>query len=226
MAESVELYQIYYPGGTISPEKQKEKIFPFAIPYYNEKLTVFFENEPIKKLVLASKADKISVSSWKLQEKMRSRVGLRVPLTFEALNSDYEILSFTRNSKKHTMLAHLYYWHPGAKRAFELLWSKLGYKTPNEPKNPIYQNHWASKIGIAIDYVENFLSPAMDLILRDEELNKAIMQMSNYGKLSRGGELRRVQEQLKLPDYPLVPFVLERCPSCWFDMKGIKVAYL
>lgn len=222
----MELYQIYYPGGKVPPEKQKEKILPFAIPYYNEKLTVFFENEPIKNLVMASKADKISVSSWKLNDKLRIRVGGRVPLTLEALNSDYQILSFTKNSKKHTMLAHLYHWHPSSKQAFELLWTKLGYKVPNEPKNPVYQNHWASKVEMARDYVENFLSPAMDLILSDEELNKLMMQLSNYGRLSHDADLRRIKEQLGLDDYPLVPFVLERCPCCFFEMKGYRITYL
>src|SRR6187455_2725781 len=121
-----ELYQLFYK------DEQKEKLLPFSIPYKTEGLTIFFENYWISKLVLTTnfkeRPDKIGVCSWKLAEKMRARVGLRVPLSLEVLNSDYEVLSLTKNSKKHTMLAHLYHWHPSSKQAMELLWSKLGFK--------------------------------------------------------------------------------------------------
>jgi hypothetical protein len=59
-----ELVQIYYE------EEQKTKCFPFATLHYNPTLTIFFENEPISKLVLSTKADKIGVTSWKLQEQI------------------------------------------------------------------------------------------------------------------------------------------------------------
>jgi hypothetical protein len=215
-----ELYQIFYK------EDQKEKIYPFAKPYLNEGLTIFFENEPISKLVSESKADKIGVCSWKLRDKMRARVGLRSPLTQEVLNSDYQILSLTKNSKKHTMLAHLYHWHPSSRQAMELLWSKLGFKLCGEVKNPIYQNHYVAKREIYQDYVDNFLNPAMELILSDEQMYKLMIQPSNYGKLSREADLRSVKAKLGLPDYPLSPFVLERCPSCYFQMKGYNISYL
>jgi hypothetical protein len=215
-----ELYQIFYK------EDQKEKIYPFAKPYLNEGLTIFFENEPISKLVSESKADKIGVCSWKLRDKMRARVGLRSPLTQEVLNSDYQILSLTKNSKKHTMLAHLYHWHPSSRQAMELLWSKLGFKLCGEVKNPIYQNHYVAKREIYQDYVDNFLNPAMELILSDEEMYKLMIQPSNYGKLNREADLRSVKAKLGLTEYPLVPFILERCPSAYFQLKGYQITYL
>ena len=215
-----ELHQIYY-----KPE-HLTKLYPFAKPYFNEGLTVFFENTPIAKLVMETKADKIGVTSWKLKEKMRARVGLRIPLTQDVLNSDYDILSLTKNSLKHTMLAHLYNWHPFSRETMALLWSKLGFKLPGEVKNPIYQNHWCAKTQIAKDYVENFLNPAMELTMSDEELNKLMLQPSGYGKLSRGADMKSVKEKLGLSDYPLAPFVLERCFSCYCQVKGYKITYL
>lgn len=214
------LHQIYYE------EKHREKIFPFALPYYNPTLTIFFENEPIKKLVLSSRAEKIAVCSWKLRDKLRINVGLSKTLAQQHLEGDYQVLSFTKNSKKHTMLAHLYHWHPKSKEAMALLWSKLGYKLPGEVKNPIYQNHYIAKSEIYRDYVENFLSPAMDLTLKDEELNNLMLQPSGYGKLNRQADLRSVKEKLGLSDYPLAPFILERCPSCYFQLKGYQISYL
>ena len=216
----IELYQIYYE------EKQKEKLFPFSKPYYNAGLTIFFENKVIADVVSASTADKIGVASWKLRDKLRINVGLSKTLTQQQIESDYQVLSFTKNSKKHTMLAHLYQWHPKSRETMALLWSKLGYKLPGEVKNPIYQNHYIAKAEIYRDYVENFLSPAMDLTLKDEELNGLMLQPSGYGKLNRQADLKSVKEKLGLSDYPLAPFILERCPSCFFQMKGYQISYL
>jgi hypothetical protein len=218
--DMTELHQIYYD------ESHLEKIFPFALPYYNEGLTIFFENEPISKLVLSTKADKIGVTSWKLQEKMRKRVGLRQPLTQQALESDYQVLSFTRNSQRHGMLAMANTWHPHFLTTIKLLWQKLGYKMPGEAKNPIYQNHYAAKTEIYKDYVQSFLIPAMKLTENDEELNKMMLQPSGYGKLQRNCDLKSVKEKLGMSDYPLSPFILERCPSLWYQMKGVQISYL
>lgn len=215
-----EFFQIYYE------EKQKEKIFPFATPYYNSGLTIFFESAVIAELVSTSTADKIGVASWKLRDKLRIRVAPRGELTQQALNSDYDVLSLTKNSRKHTMLAHLYHWHPKSKEALTLLWQKLGFKLCGEVKNPIYQNAYLAKREIYSDYVQNFLNPAMELIKTDEELNILMMADSGYGKLNREPDLRSVKAKLGLDFYPLAPFILERCPSCYFDMKGIKITYL
>lgn len=215
-----ELYQLFYK------DEQKQKLYPFSIPYKTEGLTIFFENHWLSQLVMASKAEKVGVCSWKLQEKMRSRVGLRVPLTQDVLNSDYDILSLTKNSLKHTMLSHLYQWHPSSKQTMALLWSKLGFKIPGEVKNPIYQNHFLAKTEIYKDYVTNFLNPAMELTMKDSELNYLMMQPSGYSKLSREADAKSVKAKLGLDDYPLVPFILERCFSCFAQVKGYKITYL
>jgi hypothetical protein len=218
--DMTELHQIYYH------ESHLEKIFPFAIPYYNEGLTIFFENEPISKLVLSTKADKIGVTSWKLQEKMRKRVGLRQPLTQQALESDYQVLSFTRNSARHGMLAMANTWHPHFLTTIKLLWEKLGYKMPGEAKNPVYQNAFCSRTDIYKRYVNEFLIPGMDLCLKDEELNQKVMIDSGYQRLQRGSDVKSVKDKLGLDFYPLCPFIFERCPSLWFGLHNINVTYL
>lgn len=215
-----QLYQIIYE------EKHREKLFPFSTPYFNTGLSIYFENKIIADLVTASDAEKIGVSSWKLRDKLRRNVGLSKTLTQKDIESDYEVLSFTKNSKKHTMLAHLYHWHPKSKEAMELLWQKLGYKLPGEVKNPIYQNAFIAKSEIYKDYVTNFLVPAMELTEKDEQVRELMLQPSGYGKLSKDCDLKSVKAKLGMNDYPLVPFILERCPSCWFQMKGINVSYL
>jgi hypothetical protein len=215
-----ELYQLFYE------DNQKKEIFDFAIPYKTEGLTIFFEGYWIAQLVMASKADKVGVCSWKLKDKMRKRVGLRQPLTQQALESDYQVLSFTRNSQRHGMLAMANTWHPHFLTTIKLLWEKLGYKMPGEAKNPIYQNHYCAKTEIYKDYVTNFLIPAMELTENDEELNKMMLQPSGYGKLQRNCDLKSVKDKLGMSDYPLAPFILERCPSLYYQMKGVQISYL
>lgn len=215
-----ELFQIVYK------DEHLTKLFPFSKPLINLDLTIFFENAVIGKIVPQSKAEKIGVCSWKLRDKLRRNVGLAKTLTEKDINGDYQVLSLTRNSKKHQMLAHLYHWHPKSKEAMTLLWSKLGYKLPGEAKNPIYQNAYCAKTEIYRDYVDNFLAPAMELTLKDEELNNLMLQPSGYGKLSKEADLKSVKEKLGLTDYPLTPFILERCPSLFFQMKGYQITYL
>lgn len=210
------LYQIYYK------EEHRSKLYPFAVPYFNQSLTIFFENEPISKIVLNHTGEKIAVCSWKLSQKAR----LIHPVTQDVINSDYQVLSFTRNSQHHQMLAMANNWHPGFIATIDTLWRKIGLKRPPEAKNPIYQNHFSAKTEIYQDYVCNFLIPAMELTSTDEELNKLMTQPSGYGRLSKSADTKSVKEKLGLDDYPLAPFILERCPSLWFAMKKIPVTYI
>jgi hypothetical protein len=215
-----QLYQLYYK------DEQKTKLFPFSIPVKTEGLTIFFENHWIAELVKAADSEKIGICSWKLRDKLRRNVGLAKTLTEKDINGDYQVLSLTRNSKKHQMLAHLYQWHPKSREAMTLLWSKLGYKLPGEAKNPIYQNAYCAKTEIYRDYVENFLAPAMELTLKDDELNNLMTQPSGYGKLSKEADLKSVKEKLGMMDFPLCPFILERCPSLFMQVKGYQITYL
>jgi hypothetical protein len=57
-------------------------------------------------------------------------------------------------------------------------------------------------------------------------LNKIMLQPSGYGKLQRNCDLKSVKEKLGMSDYPLAPFILERCPSLYYQMKGVQISYL
>lgn len=210
------LWQIYYR------DDQKKEIYPFSIPVYNEGLTIFFENDLIKRLVPTSQTEYTSVASWKLSQKSR-RIH---PITPEALGSDYHVLSFTRNGRDHKMISMATHWHPEFLPALKLLFEKLGLGVPRETRNPIYQNHHSSKTDIYKRYVMEFLSPAMEFIETDEELREKMLKPSNYGRLSRDSDLKAVKSKLGLNDYPLAPFVLERCYSLWLDRHRIPVKYL
>lgn len=211
------LFQIWYK------EEHRSKLLPFAIPVYNPTLTIFFENKLIGELVPTSKSEYTGVVSWKLADKMRKIHRERLP---SALNGGFNVMSLTKNSQRHSMLAAANVWHPQFLKTITLLWSKLGLQIPKEARHPIYQNHFLAKTEIYQDYVTNFLNPAMKLIEDDEELRKLMIQPSGYSKLNRSADIRSVKSKLGLDDYPLAPFILERCPSLYFTMKNIPVSYL
>ena len=213
---SWQLYQIYYD------ERQKKEILPFSLAHYNEGLTIFFETAIVKELVPACEAEKVAICSWKLSQKMRN-VGRLTP---EMLDRDFQVLSFTRNGRDHKMLAMLNTWHPKSLEALRKLWTKLGYREPRETKQPVYQWHFMAKTEIYKRLIEEFVKPAHELIEKDEELHELMISPTNYGALSRDADMKSVQKKLGMSSYPLCPFVLERCPSIWFDLHGYKVSYL
>jgi hypothetical protein len=216
---AAKLIQLYYN------DEQQEKIFPFAVPYKTEGLTVFFENYWIKELVLASKDEKIAVCSWKLKEKLRWYIGHRRELTQEVLETDYEVLTFTRNTKYHQMLAAANAWHPGFLNTFDKILAKIGVTRPNEVKIPIYQNHFAARTEIYKDYVQNYLVPAMDGIQNDAEINELAMRDSKYSDLTNQSAAH-LQSKLGINYYPMIPFLLERLFSIYVHNKRIAVTYL
>jgi hypothetical protein len=216
---AAKLIQLYYN------DEQQEKIFPFAVPYKTEGLTVFFENYWIKELVLASKDEKIAVCSWKLKEKLRWYIGHRRELTQQVLETDYEVLTFTRNTKYHQMLAAANAWHPGFLNTFDKILAKIGVTRPNEVKIPIYQNHFAARTEIYKDYVQNYLVPAMDCIQNDAEINEMAMRDSKYSDLTNQSAAHLLLK-IGICYYPMIPFLLERLFSVYVSNKRIAVTYL
>lgn len=218
----VDFYQIFFKNEHIP------HLYPFSQVYWNHTLTIFFENDPISKIVMRSNADKIAVCSWRIKEKLRYNVGGRGVIDEELLNSDYDVLSFTRNSVYHQMLNAAENWHSGFKKALTQIVEGIGEDMVGEVKNPIYQNHFCAKREIYQDYVKNWLIPAMELIKNDPAVYKACTADSNYHKLIRAEALtpEQLQEKIGMPHYPLVPFLLERLFSIYVDTNKINVTWL
>jgi len=218
----IELHQIYYE------ENQKAHLFPFAIPYYNETLTPFFENTIIADKVLTTKADKIAVCSWALKHKMNGRIPPRRDLTSEVFEEDFDIMSFTKNAPDHDMLGALDAWHFGSSLVLREIFDRLGHKMVKKPKYPIYCNAFCAKTEIYKQYVEEFLQPAIDLMTNDEEIKNLCWKNSGYTRtiLNVPVNMERVKNFLGTDYVPLHPFLLERCFSLWIDQFDYKVVYL
>lgn len=217
-----ELYQIFWN------DNQLPNLYPFAIPFKNEGLTVFFENEVISRLVPVSTAERIGVASHALRQKIGGGIPMREEFTEKTLERDFEVLYLGRRSPEEKMLFRLDQWHPGARAILNLVFEKLGLSHPAEPKNPIYQNHFVAKREIYQDYVGSFLIPAMNLMETDEQISKLVNVDSGYYKLKPpfGDYAQRVKKFLGTDYAPLHAFILERCFSCWINNKPIKVTYL
>lgn len=213
-----ELYQIYYEPN------QLQYLYPFAKPYFNDRLTVFFESSVIRELVPKSIAKSIGVCSWRLREKQRYYIGRPRPITEEVINSDYEVLSFTKNTKYHKMLANAAQSHAHFQPCFTKLLSAIGVNCPGEIKNPIYQNHFCARSDIYRHYVERYLSRVMDTITNDPVINEMAMRDSNYSKLSQQNP-EHLRDKIGLTYYPMVPFLLERLFSVFCQNEKIKVTY-
>jgi hypothetical protein len=214
---SAVLYQIWYS------EEQLKELYPFAIPYKNE-LTVFFENEVIRKVVPETKADKIGVCSWKLKQKQRTYIGRPRPITEEVINGDYEVLSFTKNTKYHKMLANAAQSHTHFQPCFTKMLQALGKNVPGEIKNPIYQNHFTAKREIYQAYVKTYLSPVIDVISNDPVINEMAMRDSNYSALTQQNA-EHLKAKIGIGYFPMVPFLLERLFSVFCQNEKIRVTY-
>lgn len=221
VAEVIEFYQIYYN------DYQKSSLFPFAIPYFNEGLTVFFENAIIKDIVPSSNADRIAVCSWKLKNKMRWRVKSRQELTLSRLYSDYEVASFTSNTNHHKMLAFADIHHPGFYDTLKMIADQVGFPMPYEVKDPIYQNSFCARTDIYKDYVKNYLSPAMWVMENVKPIHDRCMKDANYQGLTSDA-LSPTMMKLKtgIGYYTMHTFLLERLFSIYCHNHKIKVTYL
>lgn len=217
-----ELVQIYYK------EEQKAHCFPISRLYFNDRLTIFFENSPIVDCVMSTDQDKIGVCSWKLKEKLKYYLGKPRQLTQEVIESDYDVLSFTKNSKYHQMLLAADKWHPGFLNYMRLIGEKVGFVVPKEVKQPIYQNHFMAKTKIYQDYVTRYLLPVMELMTNDPEVREIAMMDSKYHQLNRVGPANPdyLREQIGVPFYPMAPFLLERLFSIYIQNNRITVTPL
>ncbi len=212
----------------IYDEQQRPSCFPFSRIHFNKGLTIYFENEIISKLVPESKAKKTGVVSWKLKSKLRWNVPGPVKareLTQEVLESDYEVLSFTRNSHQHKMLEALEVWHSGSLKVLDRMLEIIGHKRPFEVKTPIYQNAFMAQTEIYKDYVTHYLNPAMEAIENDKELRSMALADSGYHVLNKVNP-EHLKEKIGMSYYPLVPFILERLFSIYVDNEGLKVSHL
>lgn len=213
---SLEFYQVFYK------EEQAKELYNFATPYFNRTLTPFFENAIIAELVPQSKADLVSVCSWRLKQKRVDRsMQLRgqVELTEEKIiNSDFDVAVLTPVSKSHKALKMAEHWH--GKPWIDAIQKLKEYiRVPEELTYPIYENHFIATRKIYQDYVTQCLLPIITFMYG----NEVFFARSGYAKRKTTAEREIIKDSLNMDDYPIAPFILERLFSIWIDDKNLNV---
>lgn len=227
---TLDFFQIYFEDWQVS------HCYDFAIPYRNEVLTDFFENDVIAKLVPKSQADYISVCSWRLKRKRYdgiTPVVLKNDLELskeKILLHDFDIANLRPFSRSHQMLANARYWHGGVQHNFA--WDdaetemKKFIRIPDEVKTPIYENHFIARKEIYHSYVNDCLIPAMEFIGEKEVFKKdsGYAVKKERDRDGNGPEaVRKYRERTGRNDWPIAPFILERLFSIWINDKNFKI---
>lgn len=85
-----------------------------------------------------------------------------------------------------------------------------------------------AKTEIYQDYVKNWLNPAMEAMINDQELKEMVTVDSGYTNLAKkdAADQERLMNLIGMPFYPLAPFVLERLFSIYVQTKRINITWL
>jgi hypothetical protein len=220
MADQLALYQVYYD------EKQKEKLYPFAIPYFNKEVTPFFENSVIAEIVPSCTAEKIGVVSWRLSHKRGDMFQLTdKTLTAEKIiNTEFDVAILTPRGPSHKPLEMAAHWHgePWLK-AFKVfknfLRGQLCIRVPEELKRSVYENHFVAKREIYQQYVSECLKPSIEFMKGEE----VFFIDAGYAKRKSEADKKKYFEKTGRQDWPIAPFILERLFSIWIEGRNYKI---
>ncbi len=228
---TLDFFQIYYK------EDHLTKLYGFAIPVFNQTLTPYFENSVIASVVPSSKADLISVASWRLKQKRStfpSKTVLKKTGFFELtkeqiLSMEFDVANLTPRLPEHKMLFMARHWHGQAWiDSFSLLSSflneNLGIRIPIELNYPIYGNHFIAKGEIYHDYVQSCLIPAINFM--EGEKNVFTQDAGYRACKEMTGDIEATREYEKASgrkDWMIGVFLLERLFSIWINEKSLRV---
>ena len=230
-SKTLDFIQILYSN------EQIEQLYSFSKPHFSVSLTPYFENSIIENIVPKSEADFISVCSWRLRQKrgdgssgiILQRAGLLTLTEDGILDNDFDVAILTPRNPSHKMLVCAEMWHGKSwVDAFTLFTKEflrpLGIRIPKDDlKHVIYENHFIATREIYHEYVRECLSPAIKFM----ESRSEFMAASGYKeKKFDKEEVKRTLEKLKMDDYPIAPFILERLFSIWINNKNYKVINL
>jgi hypothetical protein len=221
----INIYQIYF----------KEDQVPRLdyTPFYNSDCTVFFENSVIKQLIQEKKhhdSEYFGVVSYKLREKIgetlthwkgnkniaNTSLNKFTPEQFEheLLKGKPDAMSFQRHLP-HDSISYANKFHPGFSKYFAEILKRVGYHwSPMHLNNVFYCNYFVAKSTIYEKYINEMLTPAMEVMESMPEL----MNNSHYPhKLPK-----QLQEKFGISHYPFHPFLCERMFSYFAHIHNLK----
>lgn len=183
MKNFLDVYQVYF-------DESQVKDLDYT-PYFNEKCTIFFENEVIKNLIEKNKhlnCEYFGVVSHKLRKKLSlmqtkwahiPHLASKSKNYFTVDNFEYElknqfpdVMSFENHIPQDTV-SFANFYHPNFSKYFSYIVHKIGFDwKPTVFKDVIYCNHFVAKKDIYEKYVKEMLEPAMEVMREMPELYK------------------------------------------------------
>ena len=216
-------------------DRFKDRLDPGFIPYFNEHVTRFFENDVIVELIRAGKhkpRDYFGVFSWRFSEK----IPLRSEVIFDLIHEDgYQADVYSFFEGTHSGLGPKGYniWtfgensHPGLIEAGEILLKRLGMRVDlRRLTTPvIYQNHFICRSDLYERYVDELLQPAIRGLSNsnDRELQEAISRDAQYVTHLKTAVR---EEVFGRPYFSLEPFLCERLFSTWAALQSLNVRHI
>jgi hypothetical protein len=226
----MKVFQIYFD------QSQIDKLEPGFIPYFNEKCTVYFENQVIRELI--EKGEHLNrayfgVVSYNMRDKhfaMRMRWnnihGIRNESDREFSFEDFcdvismeepEAMSFQTHAP-HDPIAFANRVHPGFLVFWTHILEEIGYKwEPTVYENVFYCNYFVAKRNVYDKYVREMLIPAMEVMKEIPEL----MQRCLYPRVPSD----RLKADLGIDHYPWHPFILERLFTFYAHIHNLKCSH-
>ena len=217
-------FQIYY-----SPESKKN-CYHWADQYFNEKCTIFFENQVIRYLIEQGKhkeSEYFAVLSHMHNLKLPKKDSVtpeRIEKFIQEKNSP-DLISFHAGSAAN-LFPKANRYHSRFMQKFQTM-LKIGLgvdMSPNfVPDFYFIFNSFVAKSDVYERYVTECLAPIMDAMQNDTELNRVAMEDAKYQVANiRFQQNPKLKSDLGLNYYPYAPFLLERLPSWYFSGKGLR----
>jgi hypothetical protein len=214
------VYQIYFEP------QQRGMLSPYTIPYYNEKLSPFFENDVIKDLYEKGEvhsSDYFGVLSWRIESKNYLSLSLLNNITF-----DHNLYSFRKTVVNHNVFQVSNICHPKFGYLFDKMLTNLGlsYNDFVRVEWGLYQNAIIAHRDIYLDYLENWLLPSMKFIeTNTDPMFVSYLKSDPLYSLYPPGRREKLQEFLGTPWYQYHTFICERLWSIYFHVNGAKIKH-
>lgn len=213
------VHQIYF-----SPEQQRQ-LSNITIPYYNQKLTPFFENDVIRDLYNKGsihESDYFGVVSWRIEPK--NRVSLNSLLS---VNASHNMYTYRAITQRHHVIPMGSAYHANFGYLFERVLTNLGYNMHDlAPRVDLglYQNAIIATREVYLDYVENWLLPSMKFMEENTDPTfVATLKSDPHYTLYPPGMRERLHAAFGVSHYCYHTFVLERLWSVYYEINKPKI---
>lgn len=211
----LKIYQIYYDV------EQIKHLSPHTMPYYNSKLSVYFENDLLKDFYYNNKIDSdyFGILSWRFNSKNG------FAFQPEMIDGDSDIYVFEGLIQSHDVFYDSIKCHPYFMDIFKKVLQNLKIDVTIKPMLGLYQNATIAKQAVFKKYMEEYLLPTMEFLnnldKRFPEINQKLWADAKYKYDPALTE--RLHQQTGKPYYTYHTFICERLWSVFYLMNDYKL---